>query len=361
MLVSKAVSENIVPGIAKALELYILTYSHDQYLQTAGQSRNVNFKIKGGKITATEGVDFTEATRPGGPGTKQPTPTPPDPNDIEQQKLDWEKEKFEKQQDAERKKAEKEKASKEKEKEEKENKLELARKAKVDVKLADNKAMSIEPSWMTSEVVDRNGYTKKELIGVKVVALRIKSDEKLSRLILHDTQLGFLNSMMIRFGRSILRRFYGFIDRWSKRAGGVVLSGDPRRDIVMGRTGHDGQAFVVLNKNEDIDEIFMSNIGRINRLFKMGWGNIIIVDDINRVAYFCMQKYKGVCMALSYAMIYHNFGKLDVYNTLEDAKRQSNSIFKIGKNITKVMAEWFVEEKRSKYIHIREDKKDGSN
>jgi hypothetical protein len=160
------------------------------------------------------------------------------------------------------------------------------------------------------------------------------------------------NAAMVGFGRKITRIVWRFLDRWSGnlKLGGITPSGDPRRDIIMARTGHGGEGFIVLSKTEDIDEIFLTNIKRINRLFKMGWGNIIITDDINRMAYFCMKKFRGVCTAISYSMIYANFGQLQVYNDLEDAKRKTSSIFKIRKQFSKIVAEWVVDQKQSKYL-----------
>jgi len=179
---------------------------------------------------------------------------------------------------------------------------------------------------------------------------------------MHDTQMKSFDALLTGIGRRIIRWFYSFINKWTERVtgvtgGGMTPTGDPRHDIIMGKTGHKGQGFIVLSKTDDIDELFLSNSRRISRLFHMGWGNIVIVDDINRMAYFCMKKFKGVCTAISYSMIYQNFGQLKVYDDMEDAKRQSSSIFKIRKKLSKVVAEWVVEYKQGKYIS--EDKKDG--
>jgi hypothetical protein len=165
---------------------------------------------------------------------------------------------------------------------------------------------------------------------------------------------------MVALGRKITAYFYRLFDKWTKRyriLGGLTPSGDPRRDIIFGRTGLKGGGFIVLSKTDDIDETFLSNISRINRLFKMGWGNIIIADDINRQVYFCMQQYKGVCNAISYSMMYQNFGMTKVYDDLEDAKRKNSSLFKIKRPFSKVVSEWITEYRYLKYIS--EDNHDG--
>jgi len=378
MLVSKAVSENVVPGIAKTLEQYIIINMHNDVVSSPEVKRRFNFKIKQGKFFATENVNLTEGEEDTF-GNRTKTETDKDNEkrneDEDKKRAEWEAEEQRKKDahqikmDKETREKEKWKAQKakdaaekiEKQKErEKQEKLDKAKRAKADVKMGDNKAMSIEPTYMTVEVTDREGFTKKQFIGIKVVPFRVKSDEKLSRLILHDTQLKTLNAAMVAFGRSIIRRVYSLFDRWTRSArplGGLTPSGDPRRDIIFGRTGLKGGGFIVLSKNEDIDETFLSNISRMNRLFKMGWGNIIVADDINRQAYFCMQQFKGVCNAISYSVMYQNFGMAKVYDDLEDAKRKNSSLFKIRRPFSKVVSEWITDYRYIKYIS--EDNHDG--
>jgi len=54
MLVSKAVSENITPGIAKTLEAFLLVHSQDSIMSSPEAKRVYNFKLKGKKIVAKE-------------------------------------------------------------------------------------------------------------------------------------------------------------------------------------------------------------------------------------------------------------------------------------------------------------------
>jgi hypothetical protein len=166
-----------------------------------------------------------------------------------------------------------------------------------------------------------------------------------------------MNALLVSRGRKIMRWFYGMSDKWMARLklGGTTPSGDPKRDIIRGRTGHKGPGFIVLSKNEDIDDRFLSNISRMNRLFKMGWGNVIVADDIQRQAYFCMTQFRGMCTVLSYAMMYQNVGQLKVYETLEDAKRQNSSLFKVSRKASKVFAEWISEYRQFKYYNSEDD------
>jgi hypothetical protein len=371
MLVSQAVSENIVPGIAKTIEQYIIVNMHNDVVSSPEVKRQLNFKIKRGKFFATENVSLTEGEDDMfGNRTKTQTDKDQDKRDDEEQrKRDaWEADEQRKkeihQTKLDKEKREKEKYNRQKQKEDdeavekakekaKEQELAKAKRAKADVKVGDNKAMSIEPSYMTVEVTDRNGNTRKQFLGIKVVPFRVKSDEKLSRLIMHDTQMKTMQAGMVALGRKVTKYVYRIFDVWTRKArvlGGLTPSGDPRRDIIFDRTGLKGGGFVVLSKTEDIDDVFLSNINKINRLFKLGWGNIIIADDINRQAFFCMKQFRGVCNAISYKIMYQNFGMAKVYDDLEDAKRQNSSLFRIRKQFNKVVSEWITEYRYLKYI-----------
>lgn len=397
MLVSQAVSENAIPAIAKTLEQYIIIHLNDEVVSSPEVKRNFNFKIEKGKFIVKESeylaeVEGGESGFGGQTKSKEEKQAEEDARrKREEERREAEhrrkEEEHEARMDRERRdreawdkeeerrkdkhqammdkdardrakaardidKENQEKIEKAKE-EAKQKEIQAAKRAKAEVKMGDNKALSIEPTYMTVTVEDVFGNTRKEFLGIKVVPFRVKSDAKLSRLIMHDSQMKTMQAGMVALGRKVMRFAYSLFDRWTKRArvlGGLTPSGDPRRDIIFDRTGMKGQGFVVLSKTEDIDDTFLSNINRINRLFKLGWGNFIIADDINRQAYFCMKKFRGICTAISYKMMYQNFGMAKVYDDLEDAKRQSSSLFRIKKRFSKVVSEWVTDYRYTKYI-----------
>ena len=47
VIVSRAVGENIIPGICKMLENYLVVYSMDDILGNIKSTRKVNYKIRG--------------------------------------------------------------------------------------------------------------------------------------------------------------------------------------------------------------------------------------------------------------------------------------------------------------------------
>lgn len=405
MLISQSVSENIIPGIAKTLETYIIANAKDSIITNAEIRKSYNFKIKGSKLIATENINLTSSSELNLNEERSAAQIKQDEieaawkskadydkaereriqKQIEKDEFDFDKAKRDAESEEEKRKlelqwkkdeerrkeekhkldidlakakAEKEAAEaelkkQEKEKEEKKKaQAEETKRATTTVKMQDNKTLSLEPTFLEIEIVDIYGNRRTESIGIKVLGFRVKSDIKLSSLILNDMKLDEMNAKMVALGRKVMKPLWKFIDKWTSniRLGGLTPAGEARHDMILARSGHDGEAFIVLNKSEDIDDTFLSNVPKINRLFNMGWGNIIVADDINRTAYFCMKQYKGTCSILSYVMIYQNFGQLKVYETLEDAKKQSNSIFKIHKQFNKVVSEWVVNYRHSKYL-----------
>lgn len=371
MLVSQSVSENVIPGIAKTVESYLIVNHMSDIMDSpeikkSGLMKGFRSKGKKGWI-AKEGVDISEASKddyfPRGSGTKGKAQI--DPAGAKRQtsqgvivaKKERDRKKEEREQKAEKRKEE-EYQRKKKEEELKQKETSATSK----ITASDYKSISLEPSYITVETTLRSGAVERKFVGIKVVPYRVNSSEKLSRLIIHDTQLKSLNAMMISFGRKILRGIYTLLDKWSGKlkVGGITVSGDPRRDVIMarsmsGKTGKKGLGIVVLNRNEDIDERFLQNIPKVNRLFTMGWGNIIVADDVSKNAYFCMRSFGGVCQVVNYGMMYQNLGQLKVYDSLEDAKRQNSSLFKVSARASKVFSEWITESRLIKY-YTSEDK-----
>jgi len=359
MLVSRAVSENAIPGIAKMIENYIIINFQDMIINNTDIKRQSEIfgkiSYSKGNLHIKESEDLLEAGPPGStPGTKgkeKSTSSTSSPKSTSSTKSDKEEEYYKEK----IKQLKKQATDSAKEKLEKQ----LAKKASVAVKAEDIKSITLDPTYINVEKNDKYGNKSSSFIGVKVIPVRVKSDVKLSHLLLHDTQLKFLNAKLVTFGRWILRKTYTLFDKWTKRfgGGGITPSGDPRRDILMGRTGlgKGSRTFIVLSKQEDIDELFLDNIKKINRLFNMGWGNFVIADDIGRSAYFCMKEFKGMCNVVPYAMMYQYLGQSKAYETMEDAKKASSSIFKVGKRFSKVLGEWRVINKLYKYSQLNED------
>jgi hypothetical protein len=386
MLVSQAISENSIPAIAKTVEIYIAGNKMGEVINNPNFEKavNANYKIKSGKIIARE---------QGGPPGSEEGKGKKDSEELKKE-VDKLKEELEKAQSEleelkkskaderriwratqavekakvilqkrrqdfeERKYAEqqREKEAEKAEEKKKEEEKKLAR-ASAKVTVSDYKSISLEPTTLTVDY-KRGDEEIRRHIGIKVLPLRVKSEARLSHLIMNDIKLTSIQAQLVGLGRTVMRYVWRFIDRWARilRIGGLAPSGDPRRDVIMARSGHSGQAFIVMSKNEDIDDFFVSDMRKIRKLSKLGWGNFIIADDINRQAYFCFQAFKGVCNVISYEMMYNNLGQLKVYETLEDAKKKSSSLFKIKRRFSRVVGESLAEKRLSDYLFLREDK-----
>lgn len=333
MLVSKSVSKVAIPGIMKVLERYILIYELDQIISTARQSGGMmskgQYKIKRGRLTFKEGFDPEDVE----PGTKEKA----------------EKKKAELEKAVDRAKIDKTEIDRQKWEAQKKS-------AKVDVSFSDMQSLSLEPTYMKVDVQDKEGVARTELIGVKVVPVYIKSDEELVHLMLYDKHVGTIRKKVINVGRRIIRRIRHISDRlWSAvpifGGGRGSPSGDPRQDILMQRSAFEKRLFVLINRINLDDEFFQST-NRINRLYNQGWCSFIIADDVNKIVSFCLKNMKGMCSMIHYSTMYNTLGHLKVFESLEDARRSSASLFKISKSEKKIFGESLANVKRSNYQQV---------
>ena len=97
------------------------------------------------------------------------------------------------------------------------------------------------------------------------------------------------------------------------------------------------------------DDLFFNDSASINKLFNKGWESFIVCDDVNRIAHFVMEEFKGMTTSLNYAMIYQTIGQFKVYESLEDVKRSSSALFKRKMKTTKLIAGALAKQKLNKY------------
>lgn len=324
LLVSNTISKNIVPGVCKVLENYIMVYGLADLLKRTRGDLGGEFQIRSNKVIRKEDIEehlpgflyreiIAEASNIyniAGAGTK----TFPDPVDpLEQRKKDVEIRK-------------------------KELEIDRLKQRDVGVKLDtyNTQTISLEPTWMKIDQIDRNGNKVSGVIGVKVVPYAVKSDANLSQLLMYDNQVNKLQRLAILTGRKITNMLYRiWMSAWTKIpfvSKSTAVTGDPRKDILLKRNILSVKGvqniFVLANQAELSDTFYASAKGMIN-LQKMGWGSIVIADDVNRRVAFCMRELNGLCSLLPYTMLYQTFSQAKVYEDIEDAKRNASSIFKM--------------------------------
>ena len=250
-------------------------------------------------------------------------------------------------------------------KEEAETLKDKIKKASVKIEEVNSRTITLEPSTVTVALEMPNKQIRREMIGVKIVPMRIKSDVKMAHILASDVQMNFIMRLVTVAGRSILKKAWSIFDRMLraisfgsyKQYGGVTTTGDPRKDIILGRTGHKGETFIAIEKSTDFDNEIFTDPMKIKNLFIMGWGNLIITDNVSKQAHFCMKKYRGMCNTLPFLMLYETLKASKSYETLEDIKKQTQSLFKTKPiRIEKILSEAKALNKLSQYRSLREGK-----
>ena len=363
LLLSDTVSKNIVPGLAKVIERYLLIYKMDEILQSAksGGYRK-RLKVKGGKLIMKEANEPDDLFLPAS-GTKQ------SPEDIKKDKeYEIKRREYERRKKADELKAktdEKESTRKDKETElksdrearESQKAKDNAKSATMDISAMDMQSLSAEPTWVKIDVQTGDIKTS-ELLGVKVVPVIVKSNEKLVRILMFDKNVKGLHGQILNFGRKVVKGLWRIWQKfWSSvpivGKGRSTATGDARQDILLQKTiySHDKRAnvFLTINFQDLDDEVFFNNAASINKLFKKGWESFVVCDDVNRVAHFCMEEFKGMTSSINYAMIYQTIGQFKVYESLEDVKRSSSALFKRKMKTTKLISMALSKQKLNKY------------
>lgn len=338
MIVSRTVSKVALPVIAKAVEKFIVVYRFDDVVQHANRMGQGPYKIKAGRVTKT----IREQTK------KSDTDEYSD--DIERIKQDkarmdrmggqFQKGEFE---DAERE--------------------QKAKSATVRIGDTDMKSISLEPTWINVDL-QVGAFRRTAVIGVKVIPAIAKSDEQLSNVLMYDRGANFAHRMAIKFGRwAVNQVLRGFEKAWAiatfrgqnVKAGKYgSVTGDVRKDILQNRTIYSinpkrkSSVFVCLSSH-DVSDDFFNSAGGVASLFKMGWTSIIIADDVNRVAHFCMEEYKGQCVSIPYAILYNTFSSMQVYDSLSDAKKSAGALFKTRFRVAKITSNLLAKRKLAKY------------
>ena len=324
MLTSSSVSPSAIPGICKALERYIIMYQIDSIIRAA-KSGGYNIFLGSGKrlFLKEAGPDLF------------PEPTiKPDKGETDKERQEREKEEREK----ERHKWEKEKAERERRKEVSQAKEEEAkvRKASVSVATPDTKSLSAEPSFLIV-----NTGAGPAPLGIKVLSFPVQSDVTLAELMTSDLQLKKLEGFLVRISRGLRRMLWRMLSNLPILrffVGRGTVTGDPERDIIIERTAFKGRVLTCINYM-DLQQDFFEKPGRINRLFKLGWKDFVIADDVNKRAFFCLSIFGGMCTAVPYSFLYATIGKEDVYNSLDDVKRASGPLFRMSGKASKIFGE----------------------
>jgi len=215
--------------------------------------------------------------------------------------------------------------------------------AKVDVSTIQmSNELTLEPTYQKIDTADGP-----MILGVKVVPFNVKSDVGLVELLLNDAAMNKMQGKVQGFLRSMKRKlwnaYYTFtkkipiLKHFTGRPG--TITQDPMKDIIYGQTSHKNRVFAIIDKNE-IDNVFFEDAGGVKRLFKLGWNNLVFIDDINKRGIFCMKQFKGLCSTISFPTMFSSLGNRgDLYKSLEDSRAASSPFFRTKKSKSRLFGE----------------------
>lgn len=315
MLTSPSVSPNVLPGIIKSIEKYILVYNADEVLRLASGS-------SAGKIIST-GAEIVGRAAGLSDGKKHKR----DLGSILSEAFPGYPQESTKQQGTQGK-----------------GKVSISvgdkggsgPKPSLDLPRGD--AISLEPTWLQVTTAKKG----MQILGVKVIPFRIKSGESVATMIAHDQKLKNLSYLSTKYGRAISRVFYRLLQKLRiPMIKDKALSGDPQRDIVYASSKYRDNLILCLSQLDlENEEIFNTPRG-VQKLHKLGWVSFAIADDVNRKVTFCMKEFGGVCSVVPYPFMFSSLGRehSKVYEDLEDIKRTSGPFFNMRTNRRRAFSE----------------------
>jgi hypothetical protein len=323
MLVSGNISPNVLPGVIKALEKFILVYGIDEAIRAANMGRGKvaqaaksagQIVIQQNRLVAKESfvaeVSPTKPTYKGPPAQKQ-------------------------------------------DEEEKEKKGDKGTKLTKLVTGPGYTSISLEPTWISFESSD--GV---KLLGLKVVPFMMAKGVDVVAAIKNDMQRKKLEAYMESKKRMIIRLIWR-LGRFLRIPfiKDKALTGDPQKDIIWATTLYKKRVFLMLSQVDIEEENLFAKPADVLKLFKMGWSSIVVADDVNKQATFCMKEFGGICSVVPYSYMFASLGKeqLKVYEDLEDARRSAGPFFRMKVPMRKVFGEAIAYEKYKNFSMLNED------
>ncbi len=187
-------------------------------------------------------------------------------------------------------------------------------------------SISLEPTWVQ---VHTNLGAK--LLGVKVVPYKVKSTKGMVGLLMSDKEVKKMTYLANKMSRVVMRVIFR-VARGLKIPGikDKPITGNPKTDIIWATSQYGKNTFVCFSQLDlEQDDMFTSPKA-VQRLHKLGWASLIITDDVNKQATFCMKQFGGICSTIPYSFIFSSLGKehSQVYKDLEDAARSAGPFFR---------------------------------
>lgn len=331
MLTSSNISQNSLPGIIKAIEKYILVYNLDDVLNEAnGILRTVlatgtRLVIQAGAIylVAKAGQLLKNSKEYDSSNLfflEQPislkTPTSPLPPNLQAQQSVADIGKNQ------------------------------GHGIKVDIPRRDS--ISLEPTWV--QINSEISGTK--LLGVKVVPYTVSRDADIMDMISYDVGLtGFFRA--VESSKRSLKSLVFSLMRGLKIPfiKNRALTGNLDTDILVAGTKHGRNLFICMNSIELEQGDIFTKPEKVQKLHSLGWSSLIIADDVNKKATFCMKEFSGMCSTIPYGLLYSAVGKehYEVYQNIDDVKHSSGPFFRLSSKRNKIFSNAIANERLERY------------
>lgn len=336
MLASDNISPNVIPGVCKVLEKFILLYRLDDILRDA--NRHVGWRNLGSLVQAGQSIVFSktnesedlfegpkrtydppEQNKPGG---GRP---PKDPNEEAMRDVavttagEYIKNQI--------------------------------RHQPTDVYMPQDNSLSVEPTWVKID----GGRTGLHLLGVKVISFPFKTTGSLSPTLVfsNDQAIHGFEQKIFKYSRKATRAFFSLcrglkVPFIKSRA----LTGDIEKDVLWASTEHGRNIFTMFSNMDIQDNDLFRSAGGVKKMFGMGWTSFIVADDVNKRVTFCMDEFKGLCSVVLYPYMFAGLGQSRVYESLEDVRRSASPFFKFSKSSSKVFGESMASQKAGEYLDV---------
>lgn len=186
--------------------------------------------------------------------------------------------------------------------------------------------VSLEPTWVQ---VNTNSGAK--ILGIKVVPFKVESTSGMVGLLMNDRELKKMGFLANKLGRTAIRVLFRLM-RGRKIPGfsGKALTGDIKKDIVWATSQYGKNTFVCFSQLDIERDDMFSTPAAVQKLYKLGWASLVVTDDVNKQATFCMKEFGGICSVIPYSHMFASLGKEhhQVYSDLEDAQRSAGPFFR---------------------------------
>lgn len=250
------------------------------------------------------------------------------------------------------------------EKEQKKKHVEIQKQKKIELNMGNPTDLALEPTYVTINVTkpvtsgDKySSVSYSMLIGVKVIVYPLKTIDPYSYLFTSDFASKKIRAKIKQTRRSLWNwahktiRKIPILGRLVAKTG-YNIKGDPYKDIIYNRTEFGKDMFVIMGRSDiEIENVFAKQ-SKVRKMYKLGWRDFVICDDVNQTANFCMKNYKGLCTSMPYSYIMNTLRADNVFASMEELKKQSSPFLSMrrSKSIRKIASECLASEIKGRFL-----------